>query len=62
MAHRFNNQAGRKTPKPSASERTKFRWRVRHDIETPQDKERINERLEVVKKFKEWKAKLLSLK
>ncbi len=28
-------------PKPSASERTKYRWRMRHDIETPEDTKRL---------------------
>lgn len=27
-------------PKTNASERTKYRWRDRHDVITPQDKER----------------------
>ncbi len=28
-------------PKPSARERTKYRWRVRHDFETPEDVKRL---------------------
>ena len=34
MAHRNS------MPKPSASERTTYRWRMRHDIETIQDRKR----------------------
>lgn len=29
-------------PKPSASERTRYRFRMRHDIETPEDTKRFN--------------------
>ena len=28
-------------PKPSARERTKYRWRIRHEIETPEDTKRL---------------------
>ena len=28
-------------PKPSATERTRYRYRVRHDVETVQDKKRL---------------------
>ena len=28
-------------PKPSASERTRYRWRMRNDIETKEDKARF---------------------
>ena len=35
MAHRNGN------PKPSATERTKYRHRVRHDIETVEDTKRL---------------------
>lgn len=48
MARRFNQQEQRKTPKPSSNERTWSRFRIRHDIETVQDKERIG-RLEQAK-------------
>lgn len=40
MAHRFNSKTGRVEPKPSASERTFYRWRMRKGIDTEQDKER----------------------
>lgn len=35
MSHRNSK------PKPSASERTRFRWRVRHEYETPLDTKRL---------------------
>ncbi len=35
MSHRIG------MPKPSASERTKYRWRLRYDIETPEDTKRL---------------------
>ena len=28
-------------PKPSASERTRYRWRLRHEVETPEDTKRL---------------------
>ena len=28
-------------PKPSARERTKYRWRMRHEVETPEDTKRL---------------------
>ncbi len=28
-------------PKPSASERTRYRWRMRHEVETPEDTKRL---------------------
>lgn len=53
MAHRFNNQMQRKTPKPHASERTWSRWRGRHDIETKQDKIRRSRIEEIKEKMME---------
>jgi hypothetical protein len=40
MAHRFNHKLGIVGPKPSASERTKYRWRMRKGIGTTQDVQR----------------------
>lgn len=42
MAHRFNSKTGRVEPKPSASERTWYRWRMRHGFETIADVEKRN--------------------
>ena len=42
MAHRFNSKTGRAEPKPSARERTWYRWRMRHGLETKQDVEHFN--------------------
>ena len=50
MAHRYNTKTGRVEPKPSARERTWYRWRMRNGMETPQDTERIS-KLQVVKEY-----------
>lgn len=42
MAHRFNIKTGRVEPKPSARERTWYRWRMRHGLETIQDNQRFS--------------------
>jgi len=53
MAHRFNSVTGRKEPKPSASERTWSRWRVRKRIETQEDVQRLSRLEEVKERIKE---------
>lgn len=47
MAHRFNVKTGRVEPKPSARERTWYRWRLRYGIETPKDNKRFKNSQEV---------------
>lgn len=55
MAHRFNCNTDRKEPKPSASERTKFRWRVYHGLETTTDENRITKAQQLKDKIKDKK-------
>jgi len=50
MAHRFNNKLQKKTPKPSATERTWSRWRMRKNIQTKQDETRISKIEEIKQK------------
>lgn len=42
MAKRVNMLTGVKEPKPSATERTWSRWRIRKNIETPDDNLRLS--------------------
>ena len=67
VAHRFSDKYGRKIPKPSASERTWSRWRMRKNIQTKQDevrksrieeiKEKALERFNFLKALKKQKEK-----
>lgn len=41
MAHRFNLEYGRKTPKPHARDRTWSRWRINRNIIDKHDEERV---------------------
>ena len=50
IAHRFNNKLQKKTPKPAATERTWSRWRMRKNIQTRQDENRISKIEEVKQK------------
>ncbi len=52
MSHRVNMLTGIKEPKPSATERTWSRWRMRRNISTTEDKNRVS-------KIKELKLKAL---
>lgn len=40
-------------PKPSATERTLYRFRLKHNIETKQDEERLSRLEELKQKIKE---------
>lgn len=53
MSHRYNSLTLRKEPKPSASDRTWSRWRVRKNIENKEDKKRIDELTKVKTSIKE---------
>ena len=53
MAHRFNSEYGRPTPKPSASERTWYRWRLKHGYEEQKDIVRRSKLEEVKEKIRE---------
>lgn len=53
MAHRFNCEAGRVQPKPSASERTWYRYRIRRGIGHKKDVERQSSFIETKEKIKE---------
>ena len=50
IAHRFNNKLQKKTPKPAATERTWSRWRMRKNIQTRQDENRISKIEEIKQK------------
>ncbi len=52
MSHRVNMLTGIKEPKPSATERTWSRWRMRRNISTIADEVRIG-------KIKEFKIKAM---
>lgn len=47
MAHRYNVKTGQVEPKPSARERTWYRWRLRNGIETQKDDKRFKDSQEV---------------
>lgn len=53
MAHRYNVKTGRVEPKPSARERTWYRWRMRHGIEKPVDVQRFNRWQQIKKEIEE---------
>ena len=53
MAHRFNNDYGRKIPKPHATERTWSRWRIYRNIDSKKDAERTRKRNEAKTKIAE---------
>lgn len=57
MAHRFNEQLGKVTPKPSARERTRYRWRMRHGLEEKRDKQRFEIHQGVISSIKDWISK-----
>ena len=53
MAHRYNVKNGRVEPKPTARERTWYRWRMRKGLEEKQDIERRSRLEEVKEKIRE---------
>jgi len=61
LAHRFNSVANRKEPKPSARERTWYRWRLKHDHETVKDKERFKAHIQTKERIKESILRMLGI-
>jgi hypothetical protein len=53
MAHRFNFEHNRKTPKPTARERTWHRWRVRKEIGNQDDELRIERKISALERIEE---------
>lgn len=53
MSHRFDYELGYVTPKPSARERTKYRFRMRNGLDTKQDEVRFDEHKGILTKIKE---------
>lgn len=59
MAHRFNSKTGRVEPKPSARERTWYRYRMRKGLMEAKDQRRFEEHQGVIAKIKESLMKKL---
>jgi hypothetical protein len=53
MAHRYNQKTGRVEPKPSARERTWYRWRMRNGLEEPKDQKRFETHQGILAEIKE---------